>query len=115
MADTGVSFAQFGLMAEIASAPDDTLSALAERMVGCELPDEQQDDTGMSEVDAELLPRPLKAVDVRRGEVEQQQRADEVAARQRHGHLVAEEGDAPDEPVFEVANAAATVLTCIPG
>jgi DNA-binding MarR family transcriptional regulator len=29
---TGVSFAQFGLMAEIASANDDTVSALAERM-----------------------------------------------------------------------------------
>jgi DNA-binding MarR family transcriptional regulator len=32
MADAGVSFAQFGLMAEIASAPDDTVGALAERM-----------------------------------------------------------------------------------
>ncbi len=32
MAGTGVSFAQFGLMAEIASARDDTLSALAQRM-----------------------------------------------------------------------------------
>jgi len=32
MDGTGLSFAQFGLMAEIASAPDDTLSALAERM-----------------------------------------------------------------------------------
>jgi DNA-binding MarR family transcriptional regulator len=32
MAQTGVSFAQFGLMAEIAAAPDDTLGALAERM-----------------------------------------------------------------------------------
>jgi DNA-binding MarR family transcriptional regulator len=32
MAGAGLSFAQFGLMAEIASAPDDTLSALAERM-----------------------------------------------------------------------------------
>ncbi len=32
MAGTGVSFAQFGLLAEIASAPDDTLGALAERM-----------------------------------------------------------------------------------
>ena len=32
MADTGLSFAQFGLMAEIASAPDDTLGALAKRM-----------------------------------------------------------------------------------
>jgi DNA-binding MarR family transcriptional regulator len=32
MAASGVSVAQFGLMAEIASAPDDTLSALAERM-----------------------------------------------------------------------------------
>jgi DNA-binding MarR family transcriptional regulator len=32
MDGAGLSFAQFGLMAEIASAPDDTLSALAERM-----------------------------------------------------------------------------------
>lgn len=32
MDGTGLSFPQFGLMAEIASAPDDTLSALAERM-----------------------------------------------------------------------------------
>lgn len=32
MAAAGVSFAQFGLMAEIASADDDTVSALAERM-----------------------------------------------------------------------------------
>ena len=32
MAGAGLSFAQFGLMAEVASAPDDTLSALAERM-----------------------------------------------------------------------------------
>jgi DNA-binding MarR family transcriptional regulator len=32
LAATGVSFAQFGLMAEIASANDDTVSALAERM-----------------------------------------------------------------------------------
>ena len=32
MDGTGLSFAQFGLMAEIASAADDTLSALAERM-----------------------------------------------------------------------------------
>ena len=32
MADTGVSFARFGLMAEIAAAPDDTLGALAKRM-----------------------------------------------------------------------------------
>lgn len=32
MAGAGVSFAQFGLMAEIASATDDTISALAERM-----------------------------------------------------------------------------------
>lgn len=32
MAETGVSFAQFGLMAEIAAAPDDTLGALARRM-----------------------------------------------------------------------------------
>lgn len=32
MSGTGVSFAQFGLMAEIASAPDDNLSALAQRM-----------------------------------------------------------------------------------
>ena len=32
MDGTGLSFSQFGLMAEIASAPDDTLSALAERM-----------------------------------------------------------------------------------
>lgn len=32
MAGTGVSFARFGLMAEIAAAPDDTLGALAKRM-----------------------------------------------------------------------------------
>jgi len=32
MDGAGLSFAQFGLMAEIASAPDDTLSALAERI-----------------------------------------------------------------------------------
>jgi DNA-binding MarR family transcriptional regulator len=32
LAPTGVSLAQFGLMAEIASASDDTVSALAERM-----------------------------------------------------------------------------------
>ncbi len=32
MDGAGLSFSQFGLMAEIASAPDDTLSALAERM-----------------------------------------------------------------------------------
>lgn len=32
MASSGLSFAQFGLMAEIASADDDTVSALAERM-----------------------------------------------------------------------------------
>ena len=32
MAEAGVSFSQFGLMAEIASANDDTVSALAERM-----------------------------------------------------------------------------------
>src|SRR6185295_12412483 len=32
MAEAGVSFSQFGLMAEIASADDDTVSALAERM-----------------------------------------------------------------------------------
>ena len=32
MADAGISFAQFGLMAEIASADDDTVGALAERM-----------------------------------------------------------------------------------
>lgn len=32
MAGAGPSFAQFGLMAEIASAADDTISALAERM-----------------------------------------------------------------------------------
>ena len=32
MDGSGLSFPQFGLMAEIASAPDDTLSALAERM-----------------------------------------------------------------------------------
>jgi DNA-binding MarR family transcriptional regulator len=32
MDGSGLSFAQFGLMAEIASAPDDTLSALAKRM-----------------------------------------------------------------------------------
>jgi DNA-binding MarR family transcriptional regulator len=32
MAAVGVSFARFGLMAEIASASDDTVSALAERM-----------------------------------------------------------------------------------
>jgi DNA-binding MarR family transcriptional regulator len=32
MADAGVSFAQFGLMAEIASTPDDTVGGLAERM-----------------------------------------------------------------------------------
>lgn len=32
LAAAGVSFAQFGLMAEIASASDDTVSALAERM-----------------------------------------------------------------------------------
>ncbi len=32
MAQAGVSFSQFGLMAEIASAEDDTVSALAERM-----------------------------------------------------------------------------------
>jgi len=32
MDGTGLSFAQFGLMAEIAAAPDDTITALAERM-----------------------------------------------------------------------------------
>ena len=32
MAEAGVSFSQFGLMAEIASADDDTVSALAGRM-----------------------------------------------------------------------------------
>jgi DNA-binding MarR family transcriptional regulator len=32
MMTSGVSFSQFGLMAEIASADDDTVSALAERM-----------------------------------------------------------------------------------
>ena len=32
MAEAGVSFSQFGLMAEIASADDDTVSALAVRM-----------------------------------------------------------------------------------
>jgi DNA-binding MarR family transcriptional regulator len=32
MMASGVSFSQFGLMAEIASADDDTMSALAERM-----------------------------------------------------------------------------------
>lgn len=32
MEATGVSFAQFGLMAEIASATDDTITALAHRM-----------------------------------------------------------------------------------
>lgn len=32
MDGSGLSFSQFGLMAEIASAPDDTLSALAARM-----------------------------------------------------------------------------------
>ncbi len=32
MGGSDLSFSQFGLMAEIASAPDDTLSALAERM-----------------------------------------------------------------------------------
>lgn len=32
MTGAGISFAQFGLMAEIASAADDTISALAERM-----------------------------------------------------------------------------------
>lgn len=32
MADGGVSFSQFGLMAEIASADDDTVGALAHRM-----------------------------------------------------------------------------------
>lgn len=32
LGDAGLSFAQFGLMAEIASAPDDTLAALAGRM-----------------------------------------------------------------------------------
>jgi DNA-binding MarR family transcriptional regulator len=32
MAGSGLSFAQFGLMAEIASAADDTITALAERM-----------------------------------------------------------------------------------
>ena len=32
MAEAGVSFSQFGLMAEIATASDDTVSALAERM-----------------------------------------------------------------------------------
>ena len=32
MAETGISVAQFGLLAEIASADDDTVGALAERM-----------------------------------------------------------------------------------
>ncbi len=32
MARSGISFSQFGLMAEIASASDDTVSALAQRM-----------------------------------------------------------------------------------
>jgi DNA-binding MarR family transcriptional regulator len=32
MAEAGVSFSQFGLMAEIASADDDTVGALAQRM-----------------------------------------------------------------------------------
>ena len=32
LGDAGLSFAQFGLMAEIASAPDDALAALAGRM-----------------------------------------------------------------------------------
>lgn len=32
MAESGVSLSQFGLMAEIASADDDTVGALAERM-----------------------------------------------------------------------------------
>ena len=32
MAEAGVSFSQFGLMAEIASATDDTVGALAQRM-----------------------------------------------------------------------------------
>ena len=32
LGDAGLSFTQFGLMAEIASAPDDTLAALAGRM-----------------------------------------------------------------------------------
>ena len=32
MAEAGVSFSQFGLMAEIASASDDTVGALAQRM-----------------------------------------------------------------------------------
>ncbi len=32
MAGSGLTFAQFGLMAEIASAADDTITALAERM-----------------------------------------------------------------------------------
>ena len=76
---------------------------LARKEVGRQLADEQQDDARVRELDADFLRCELKALDVGGDEVDEQQRADEVTARQPNRNVMAKHRDALDEPVFEIA------------
>ena len=74
----------------------------ARKQIRRKLADEQDDDAGVRELDADFFPREFKTVDVRRDQIDQQQHAQQIAARQNQRHLVAKEVGANHQPLLEI-------------
>src|ERR1019366_6599776 len=74
----------------------------AREQIRRKLADEQHDHAGVRDLDAELLRRKFKTVNVRRDQVHQQQRADKITAGQQQRDFFAEEMRADHQPLLEI-------------
>ena len=74
----------------------------AGEQVGGQLADEQHDDAGVRELDADFFGRELKPADVGADEVDQQQRAEQIAAGEQQRNLMAEKTRSHHQPSLEV-------------
>ena len=77
--------------------------AFARQHVRQELADQQKNDPGMCELDADLFFRQLKPVDVRRHQIQQQQRAEQITAGNDDRKFFAKQIRTEDEPLVEIA------------
>ena len=76
--------------------------ALDRKPIGEKHSREQDDEPGVRELDAELAPRPAEPAHMRRDEVDQQHRAEQVAARKYRDFQPGRPGGPPDKQALEI-------------
>jgi hypothetical protein len=67
-----------------------------------ELADEEEEDAGVGDLDTDFSGRELEATDVRREQIDYEERADKIAAGEDERNFPAEQIKAQDNPLIEI-------------